>query len=173
MTKQIIDNFLEFNDFQRIKDTMFSNKIYWYYANGVVPEDTALCKPNFNTQMYHPFYSDEAGASDTFEVLNPIIKKLNFKRLIKCKANLLLCTETPQIHGFHMDLCDYPDIISQSKTAVFYVNTNNGSTVFEKYGKRVTSVENRIAIFDATEIHSGSTCTDQKSRIVININYIP
>ena len=173
MTNQIIDNFLEIEDFQTLKDVMFSNRISWQYTSGVVPDEEALCKPNFNTQLYHPFYSENEGSSNTFEILKPIIQKLNLTKIIRIKANLLLCTETPQIHGFHVDLYDYPDIINKCKTAVFYLNTNNGCTVFEKHGTRVNSVENRLVVFDAIESHSGSTCTDQKCRIVININYIP
>ena len=49
------------------------------------------------------------------------------------------------------------------KTAVFYVNTNNGYTEFED-GTKVESVENRIIFFDGSRPHNSSTCTDQKIR---------
>jgi hypothetical protein len=53
---------------------------------------------------------------------------------------------------------------------VYYINTNNGWTEFKKGGK-VKSVENRMLIFDSSLEHMGVTCTDQKSRVVINFNY--
>ena len=66
------------------------------------------------------------------------------------------------------------DLIGQSspqKTAIFYVNTNNGWTEFKKGGK-VKSVANRIVIFDSQLYHQGYTCTDQKRRVVMNFNWI-
>ena len=50
------------------------------------------------------------------------------------------------------------------------MNTNNGYTEFED-GTKVESVENRIVYFDGSIPHNSSTCTDQKVRAVISINY--
>ena len=70
-------------------------------------------------------------------------------------------------HGFHVDVpTDY-----DSKTAILYLNTNNGYTEFEN-GQRVESVANRLVVFDSALKHTGTTCTDQKRRIVLNLNYI-
>ena len=55
-------------------------------------------------------------------------------------------------------------------TAIYYVNTNNGYTEFED-GSRVESIENRLVTFPSYMKHTGTTCTDQKRRIVINFNY--
>jgi hypothetical protein len=59
-----------------------------------------------------------------------------------------------------------------SKTAIFYLNTNDGYTIFEKDGEKIDSLENRMLIFDSSERHSGTNCTDQKYRAVINFNFI-
>ena len=69
--------------------------------------------------------------------------------------------------GMHIDLTGQS---SPQKTAIFYVNTNNGWTEFKKGGK-VKSVANRIVIFDSNLEHQGVTCTDKKRRVVINFNY--
>ena len=58
------------------------------------------------------------------------------------------------------------------KTAIFYINTNNGYTLF-KDGTKVDSVQNTMLIFDGSLDHCGVSCTDQKRRIVLNINYVP
>ena len=42
-----------------------------------------------------------------------------------------------------------------------------------KDGTKVESVENRIVIFDGSELHCGVSCTDEKARFVLNINYLP
>ena len=56
------------------------------------------------------------------------------------------------------------------KTAVYYCNTNNGSTLFQN-GKRIDSKANRIVIFDGHQKHCGVDCTDENVRVVINFNY--
>ena len=69
-----------------------------------------------------------------------------------------------------MDINEERVIDSNPKTAIFYINTNNGYTLFED-GTKVESVENRICIFPYYMKHTGTTCTDKNQRVVININY--
>ena len=62
---------------------------------------------------------------------------------------------------------DYPD----GKTAVFYINTNDGYTEFES-GVRVSSVANRVCIFDSNLEHRGTTHSEGgHQRVVVNFNY--
>ena len=91
------------------------------------------------------------------------LDKLEVKELIRIKPNLNVKTEVPIQTGYHID---YPD----ATTAVFYLDTNNGGTELNKT-TFVESVANRIVIFDSNIQHTGVTCTDQKKRIVLNINY--
>ncbi len=58
-------------------------------------------------------------------------------------------------------------------TAIFYINTNNGKTLIKENNKikEISSLENRVVIFDGRLKHAGTTCTDAKNRIVINLNY--
>jgi len=56
-------------------------------------------------------------------------------------------------------------------TSIFYVNTNNGCTVFED-GTEVKSVGNRLVTFPGNTLHTGRNCTDEKCRVLINFNYI-
>ena len=68
------------------------------------------------------------------------------------------------IHGYHTD---FP---FECKTAIFYINSNNGLTLF-KNGQIIESVENRMVIFNSQLEHTGTTSTDTKNRIVVNFNY--
>ena len=95
--------------------------------------------------------------------LSPTIR-LELSELIKIKANLSFRTTEKIIHGYHVDL-PY-----ECKTAIYYLNTNDGCTMF-KDGREVGSVENRLVIFNSQLAHTGTTCTDQKIRSVINFNY--
>ena len=92
--------------------------------------------------------------------MGKIGSKTGFYRV---KANLTLKTSTPEKSLFHSD---YKDM----KTAIFYINTNNGYTEF-KNGVIVNSVANRLCNFDSNLEHQGVTCTDEKRRVVINFNY--
>jgi len=73
---------------------------------------------------------------------------------------------------FHSDLNhDFEeDVASHWTTAILYMNTNNGYTKFED-GTKVESVANRMITFPANMKHSGTSCTDEKTRVVINFNY--
>jgi hypothetical protein len=56
-------------------------------------------------------------------------------------------------------------------TAIYYANTCDGYTEFED-GTIVESVQNRFVAFPSRMKHTGTTCTNAKSRVVINFNYI-
>ena len=67
-------------------------------------------------------------------------------------------------HGFHIDYT------YSHKGAIFSINSNNGYTILED-GTKIESVENRLVSFPAEMRHSGTTCTDEQARVVINLNY--
>jgi hypothetical protein len=92
------------------------------------------------------------------------LKKLSVKSLLRVKANLLHKTEKTIEHGFHRD---FP---YENNTAIFYLNTNNGYTKF-KNKKIIKSEKNKLVDFNSSLEHTGSTCTDEDYRIVINFNY--
>ena len=73
--------------------------------------------------------------------------------------------QTPQL-----DRYEYHNDVDDCITAIYYVNTNNGTTKF-KSGKEVESVANRLVIFNSNELHAGSSCTDEHRRCLINFNY--
>ena len=158
---KIIDSFLEKEEFNRLQNLLFSNNFSWYY-------DKILEEDEENFQFFHMFYSDYRINSSHFDIILPILKKLNAKALVRIKANLLTKTNKIIEHGYHVDITDKN--IDNLKTAVFYCNTNNGHTKF-KDGDIVESIENRIAIFDAKSLHAGTSCTNEKVRIVLNFNY--
>ena len=90
---------------------------------------------------------------------------------MRIKANLLVKTPNIIVHEFHVDLNDLSEEKSkQVTTSIFYVNTNNGYTEFED-GAKVESVANRLVTFSSNMKHRGTSCTDEKTRIVINFNY--
>jgi len=57
------------------------------------------------------------------------------------------------------------------KAAIYYLNTNNGYTLFKEGKKKINSVKNRMIFFDSDAYHLGTNSTDCKNRLVLNFNY--
>ena len=89
---------------------------------------------------------------------------------IRIKANANPRTEKIVVSGFHQDVSERRLLESEPKTAIFYINSNDGYTLFED-GTKVESVANRVVTFPANLKHTGTSCTDKTCRIVINFNY--
>jgi hypothetical protein len=171
MNCSIIDNFLEHDEFKKIYNEIMGPMFPWFYNNSVVlrttpdlEEYTKIAYDLDDYQFVHIMYMDHRIYSPGFDLIAPVLAKLTIRALIRVKANLIPKSHTIKEHGYHTDT------LYDSTTAVFYMNTNNGYTRFED-GTIVESVANRIAIFPASMRHTGTTCTDQKTRVAININY--
>ena len=178
---KIEDNFLDQKDFDELQTLMMGFEIDWHYGKsqvypvGELDSDGKIIYPKEvdknKFQFVHMFYHAPAPRSAYFENLVPILEKINSISLFRIKANLL--TKTPNIieNTFHSDM----GFLSEEKekqwtTSILYVNTNNGYTKFED-GTKIESVANRMVSFPADLKHTGTSCTDEKTRVVINFNY--
>tara|TARA_R110000822_G_scaffold309530_1_gene439354 strand:- start:696 stop:1190 length:495 start_codon:yes stop_codon:yes gene_type:complete len=158
------DNFLTKKEFNELKLFILNNGNFpWYLSNGI------NTLKDGEKQFYHYFYNNYSICSDFFKLLLPLLKKLKVNSLIKIKANLLPKTESIVEYKYHTDV-EIKDKNLIPKTAIFYLNTNNGFTLF-KDSPNVNSVENKIVYFNANLQHGGTTCTDESFRSVINFNY--
>lgn len=157
------DNFLNDTYFKELETEFTSEWLPWYLQHSV------SIKNDGHIQMTHNIYRDSRPVSDTFDLMMPLISELNICTLIRMKLNLLYRTEKTIEHGWHIDITDAPKI---TKSAVLYLNTNNGYTKFED-GTKIESVANRIVIFPNSLKHTGATNTcDTPYRLVLNIDYI-
>jgi hypothetical protein len=155
---KIINNVLTNEQFLKIKDTFSSAYFPWFITKGIlVGQD--------NYQFTHNFYQNFLIRSDQYVLIEPIINILNPSAIIRIKAKLITKSEKIIEHGMHTDV-----EVENSKTAIYYVNTNNGYTKFEN-GKKINSQANTLVIFNSNIEHTGTTCTDKDYRIVLNLNY--
>jgi len=161
---KIIDDFLNESDFLKIKESLLSDEFPWYYNKVLDRTLVSLESKEYNFQFTHNFYKDGNPSSNAVFLLDPIINKISPKTILRIKANLNVKTEKIIEHGHHVDFDD-------CTTAIFYVNSNNGKTIFQN-GSVVESLENRLLIFNSNLMHSGTTCTNENVRCVINFNYI-
>ena len=164
---KIIDDFIKDEDFKKIQDHLYGAYIWSYQDIVVHPRET---EDTF--QFCHSYIQQGQPVSSFLGVLQPVMAEISPLFFIRIKANLL--TRTPEIveNLFHIDLrvIKEKERLKQWTTAIFYMNTNNGYTTFED-GTKVDSVANRIVMFPSNIKHKGTSCTDKKTRVVINFNY--
>jgi hypothetical protein len=165
MNIEIFDNYLSEEEFNKIKSIFIDNeKFPWHYTPGIAYPNEVKKVDKF--QFFNLMYRNDVGVkSEYYADLMPLLNKINPKEILRVKANLGTRTTTHIEGGMHTD--------SKMKhtTAIFYLNTNNGFTVFEN-GYKANSVENRLVVFDSTILHSGFSQTDTSIRVVLNLNYI-
>jgi len=182
MQLKIIDNFLPEEEFSEIYNFITgevwqSNEqcpsVPWYYgkilSENIENYSSPECAESDNYQFSHVFYVADAPTSQLIQNLNPLIQSMpevGCRSFVKIKANLNPKTSEVIEHGFHVDIWNFDG----GKTAIYYINTNNGYTKFET-GEIVESIANRLIIFDGNIKHTGTTCTDKNARYVINLNF--
>ena len=156
----IYKNFLSKKEFKKIKSTMMGPYFPWYFFNGV----------NLTNDGFYQFsflFLDEKGINcepSFMDLIHPILSRLKYKKLRAVKANLLTRTPKTIEHGMHTDQ-------PAGTTCIFYINKCNGYTKF-KNGKKIKSEENKLLKFNSHLEHTGSSCTDEIRRVVINFNYV-
>jgi hypothetical protein len=181
MKTQIIDNALDPKEFKDIQHALLSNTFPWFWNDSIArntlspTELKALKHHEFGAQIIKArdednYYFTNGITSETLKIwpffqplLRSVIQKDN--KLIRVKANLYLRTDEIEHHDTHVDY-DF-----ENNAAILYINTNNGLTVLED-GTEIESVANRLLFFDGSKPHHSTTCTDQKRRVNININYV-
>ena len=159
MAIQIVDNFLDKNEFNNINSIITGDNFPWYYNNFITN------KKDTNDKLYftHTFYREPAIKSNWFNLWETFLIKIKCKSIMRIKGNLYLNNNIKKINKPHKDY-DF-----KHKGCIYYINSNNGATYFGK--KKVIPKANRAVFFDPSEEHSSSLCTDQKRRITINFNY--
>jgi hypothetical protein len=159
---EIIDNFLDPKTATRIKNEMMSNSFPWYYNSVVTWENKIKDKEYY---FIHYFYNQTSWKSDwSHSIVWPILEKIDFISLIRIKGNFYPRTDAMLENEIHKDY-SFPH-----KGAIYYVNSNNGFTVFDD-GTKVESIENRLLLFDPSQPHYSTHCTNQHGRVNINFNY--
>ena len=155
----IYKNFISKKDSNLINKYFLSNSFPWYY----IPNQCDYNKED-TPFLSHNFFKDEQVSSSGMFLIESIIKKLKIKKLLNVRANLCLKGDTKC--SWHVD--KFTDNLKH-KTAIYYVNTNNGYTEFKN--KKIKCEQNKIIIFNADKKHRSVGQTDTNTRMVINFNY--
>lgn len=164
----IIDEYLDRNIFLTIKAAIEDISFPWERSL-ILKNPPDDLDPACNIQDIHGFFLQNSKLqymSKKFDIVKPVINKINPINLIKVKVNRTNRRDLHVKYGFHVDTQRVG-----ATTAIFYLNNNNGFTLFDNHEK-VCSIENRMVLFDSARRHTGVSCTDADFRLVLNINMI-
>ena len=159
---KIIDDFLPEEEFLNIKNLMESREFPWYFNR------SKIFIGDNKGQHVHVFFKHGQRNSEYLEMWNNFMRKIEATKCYRIKANMTLKSSSQIADDTEWHIDDQGDAL---KTAVFYINTNDGYTELES-GVRVGSVANSSCIFDSTLKHRGVGHTSpDHHRIVVNFNY--
>ena len=160
MDLQVIDNFLGDYQFKSLQTIMMGDEFPWYYNSYIISgvgEDGRY-------QFIHTFLNFQKGPSHFYHLMSPFER---LGKMFRIKSNMIMKTLLPRRSLYHID-----EVPGATRTAIYYINTCNGYTEFEKDHTQVRSVANRLIVFDSSDRHMGTTCTDKNVRVVLNVNYL-
>jgi len=162
---RVIDNFIERSKWNQFRNILTSSDINWFYQKHMV--QTGKNPDNF--YFAHIFFHKNTINSPFYDpFIVECLERLKVAATISVRANMYLRTGERYYSNWHTD-----NKLKGATTAVLYVNSNDGGTEFKDTNEFVQSEENRIVIFDSKIKHVGYSCTDEKTRVVLNINYLP
>ena len=127
---KVVQNFLDIEEFKVIQNIIMSKGggsgiIPYYFQNFVAYEDATLGDSYFTHNLFELEFwrnSDVYVSNYYNDILNPILRKLQIKSLIRAKINLYPRTSKIVEHKPHSD---YP---YTHKGCVFSINTCDGYT---------------------------------------------
>lgn len=168
MKYTVQDNFLDQESFNQLYSVLLGENFPWFFAQYKVHKE----KENRDIrdfQFTHMIYYNHGVRTHLPEIFESLLEKIAPAAIVKIKANLTPVSDEIVTYDMHVDVNNFD---FRGKTAIFYLNTNNGYTLFED-GTKIESVANRLLTFDANLPHTGTSCTDKQFRCVLNINYFP
>tara|TARA_B100001250_G_scaffold390854_1_gene391187 strand:+ start:929 stop:1480 length:552 start_codon:yes stop_codon:yes gene_type:complete len=166
---QIIDNYLSHDEFERVSNFMLGEQMKWTYLGNY--------GGNYPL-MERVFYHEERGQErvgrsfildESMTHLFPLLRKIDPLVLLRIRANCNWRTNPNdmQQRGWHTD---FPKSV-HATTSIFYINDNDGCTVFKDDDTICESKANRLLTFPSTMGHAATPFTNTERRILININY--
>ena len=173
----VIDNFLPEDDFNKLIGIINSDNFGWFKADGISDTDSTMNTTlNYLDNYYfvHMVYVNYRITSTYFDNIMEIVddrlkKRLggNYNMLHRIKVNMYPRTHEVQVHPWHQDSQEIPHLGG----ALLMLNTCDGYTGFAD-GTEVDSVANRMVIFDSTEKHFSTSCSNTQTRMTMNFNYL-
>jgi len=161
---QVIDDVLHTTDFLEIKSQIMNINFPLFFSNYVVGDKDENLEHFYFTHLIYENHRLNS-SQEYWRILTPLLKFIKAKAIIRIKVNAYPNVNKFLIHNPHADYS------FEHKGALYSLNNCNGYTILED-GTKIESKENRLLLFDSSKNHQSTTCTDQKMRYNININYL-
>jgi hypothetical protein len=155
---EVIDNFLDETYYETINKTLRGDNFPWFFKPSQYGNDTYF--------FYHQFYMEHRQNSELFDMMIPVIDKLDVQALMSCRANLV--TNCGGWNNPHID--QFTSKVEHT-TAILYLGECNGGTKFLDEDIFIDHKPNRLLRFDANMVHQAIHQNDSDIRIVVNFNY--
>lgn len=197
---QIIDNFLDQDEFTKMTKVLLGAQFPWFYGEYVSldPKDSASIKDPLarETSGFHHVVFDREWSvkSFSYEYLIPLFEKIEtvfgYTRDHMIRTRLGLKFQQP---GFTNENYNMPhvDYYYPHDTLLFYLHDTDGDTrVFDQWytptdadaidlpdmfstQSRIAPMANRLALINGLQFHTASNPINFTKRAIININFTP
>ena len=179
---KVIDNYLTKSYHKEIQERLTGNSFPWYYTSNV---SSTVDSSQFNAYGFsQSFWENDAKIGDELDsdyysknfatfikpFLLQVMDTIDCDMILRCRSDMVTWAPKEFIHQAHID---YP---FPNTATIFYVNDTDGDTII--YGQdrleikeRVSPKANRLVIFDGDILHTGSSPTKHKTRILLNSNF--
>tara|TARA_R100001244_G_C5107580_1_gene120347 strand:+ start:23 stop:586 length:564 start_codon:yes stop_codon:yes gene_type:complete len=176
---KIIKNFLDKESFKKLQDFVLGEECPWFYNKQKVKDAYPLSsikgyESDDPHQFTHTFLRYESMHWSTAAIhLSSFLAKMRPRFWIRIKGNMSTINSKPMVGGWHCDMTadGHARPWTDTTSAIFYMNTNNGYTMFEN-GKKVFCEENKLATFPNNILHTGVSQTDAKVKVTLDLNYL-
>ena len=175
MSVELIDNYLTQSYHKEIQDLLTGSDFPWYYNNNIT-NTNGETNTNNEYGFTHTFYKDSCFRDTHYATfIKPML--LNLKDTVNCdyilrsRADMVMWSLEDFIYPPHIDF-DYSNVAT-----ILYINDTDGDTIIynqkhpSEIKERVSPKANRLVIFDGGVLHTGSSPTKHKNRILINSNF--
>ena len=177
MNIEIRDDILSDYDYRQIEGVFIGPRFPWYFMDNLNVSKENAINPNaksflgnyyFHNYLFY-YQGKTVVAAEEMNLFTSFCDQLGIsvEKLWRVKANLYPRTQKKVHHLPHRDY----DPGMGYRTALYYVNTNNGYTKFDGTSKTIKSKKNRVALFDGSNPHHSTTPTDVNYRLTINFDY--
>lgn len=159
MMIDVVDNFLNENNFDEIFNIVSSNNFPWFTVDRL--NENADNDNDF--QLIHTIINEGRPNSQFTNIIDITCNPMPNINIHRARINLFTKTHIKKKYGFHKDM-------DNAKTLLLYLEDSNGYTEF-KDGKKIESKRNRAVLFNSDNLHQTVSQTDVKFRRNININF--
>ena len=165
---RVIDNVLSEDNLINIEQNVLESPIFAAYQSTASQQSNNVYDVLMSRVFYSSYYPLCEYNREYLSYFHPLLDKVvDGGFLLRVSLNLTFATPNPYVSEFHVDT-DVPN----SRTCVYYLNSNNGGTKFQKSGEIVQSQRNRCVMFPSHLSHAAVNTTNTKLRWVLNINYL-